>query len=145
MRLRNLRIAESDVENRNMVIDGIEEVERVIEDNYEDSLDREIGIEFNIGSRLGFAKEYLVVYCNPDYKNNPYVFLLRRSDEGRELSKDANLKDFEVLGDLETRQDVMKTIAIGFRNLPKFAFLGLPDMITARGMASDYDDSLNEK
>jgi hypothetical protein len=145
MRLRNLSITDAEVENRELVIDGVQEVERVIEDNYEETLNREIGIEFNIGSRLGFSKEYLVVYCNPDYKNNPYVFMLRRTEEGKELSKKASLDDFEVLGDLETRQDVLKSIAVGFKNLPKYAFLGLPDMVKARGMASDYDDLSLEK
>ena len=81
MRLRNLSITDAEVENRELVIDGVQEVERVIEDNYEETLNREIGIEFNIGSRLGFSKEYLVVYCNPDYKNNPYFRVADAEEE----------------------------------------------------------------
>ena len=51
MNLHNLRITDSDVDSKSMVKDGIYELGMIIEDNYKFVLDREIGIEFNIGSR----------------------------------------------------------------------------------------------
>ena len=49
--LHNHRITDSDVDSKSMVKDSIHELGMIIEDNYKFVLDREIGIEFNIGSR----------------------------------------------------------------------------------------------
>ena len=80
MNLRNFIIEDCEVDNKNLVIDGIKELELVINDNYDLIKKREIAIEFNIGSRLGEQNEYIIVYSNPEYKNNPYVFVLKRDD-----------------------------------------------------------------
>ena len=52
MKLRNLSIIEQEIDNKEMVIDGLKETGVVLENNYE-AIKSEVGIEFNIGSRLG--------------------------------------------------------------------------------------------
>lgn len=140
MKLKNLEIKDSNINNKKEVIDAIHELDNVISDNYLDSLDREIGIEFNIGSRLGEPKEYLVIYANPKYKNNPYIFVLKQIDSERELVNNTTLESFRDLEDIYIRQEVNKTIAVGFKNLPKHAFLSLAQIQTARDLAEEYDD-----
>lgn len=139
MRLRNLKISNIDIPNKDMVIDSIKELELLINDNYHQILDKEIGIEFNIGSKLGEPREYLVVYVNPNYVNNPYVFILRQTKEGKKLTNNTSLESFKHLADNLIRQEVNKSIAIGFRNLPHFAFLGIGQIQKAREFAEEYD------
>ena len=67
------------------------------------------------------------------------MFLLRKEGNERVLVENALLEEFEALADLDTRKEIIKTIVVGFQKLPKYAFLGLSDMINARGMALDYD------
>lgn len=139
MNLRNLKIFENNIQNKNDIIDGIIELDNVIMDNYQIIKEKEIGIEFNIGSRLGEPREYLVVYSNPDYKNNPYVFILKQTEEGRKLVKETDLFTFVDLADLDIRREINKTLVIGFNNLPKYAFLGKQQIEDARNLANDYD------
>ena len=139
MRLRNLKIQDLDIPNRIQIIDEIQELEQIIKDNYLNSCEREIAIEYNIGSRLGEPKEYLVVYVNPEYKNNPYVFILKQENNERFLVKETSLKTFEDVADPYVRQEVNKTIAIGFKRLPEHAFLSENQIQTARSYAYSFD------
>ncbi len=139
MNLRNLRITDRDVDSKSMVKDGIHELGIIIEDNYKFVLDKEIGIEFNIGFRLGEPREYLVVYANPDYKNNPYIFVLKQTEDGRQLVKETTLETFRELADMDIRKEINKTLVVGFRNLPQYAFLGMGQIEQAREYAEDFD------
>lgn len=140
MNLRNLKINDVLVNNKSLVIDGINELDIIIMDNYHDTIEREIGIEFNIGSRLGEPKEYLIVYVNPDYKNNPYIFILKNTENGKVLVKETTLESFQYLADLDMRKEINKALAVGFKNLPKFAFLSMNQINEARNFAEEYDD-----
>ncbi len=137
MRLRNLEITEEDVDNQDAIIDAIKELELIIEDNY-DTVSKEVAIEFNIGSRLGEPREYLVVYSNPEYINNPYVFVLRKN-ENPGLVRETSINSFADLADEYVRKEVNKTIYVGFKRLPQYAFLSMNEIKDAREMASDYD------
>ena len=123
-----------------MVMDGIRELDIIIHDNYANWCEKEIAIEFNIGSRLGEPKEYLIIYVNPEYKNNPYIFILKQTDYGKRLVKETTLESFQCLADLDTRREVNKTLAIAFKNLPKYAFLGINQVNSAREFAEEFDE-----
>ncbi len=143
MRLRNLFIQEEGVDEENVdaVRDGINELDVIISDNFADAMDREIGIEFNIGSRLGAPREYLIVYYNPDknYKNNPYVFVLQ-NQLNRALVDTTTFASFADLAELEIRRDVNHTLAMGFKRLPKVAsILSAGEINQARILAAEYD------
>ena len=140
MKLRNLKIIDAPVNNKNLVIDGINELNLIIMDNYNDTIEREIGIEFNIGSRLGEPREFLIVYANPNYKNNPYVFILKNTENGKVLVKETTLESFQSLADLDMRKEINKVLAVGFKNLPKYAFLSINQINEARNFAEEYDD-----
>ena len=65
--------------NKDMVLDGIAELNLVIVDNYAQLPREEIAIEFNIGSRLGETKKYLFIYNNTNIvKIHTVLFLKRR-------------------------------------------------------------------
>lgn len=140
MKLRNLIINDFPVNNKSLVIDGIKELDLIIMDNYNDTIEREIGIEFNIGSRLGEPREFLIVYANPNYKNNPYVFILKNTENGKVLVKETTLESFQSLADLDMRKEINKVLAVGFKNLPKYAFLSISQIDEARNFAEEYDD-----
>lgn len=136
MKLKNLVINGGKVENLNLIIDGINELAIVIDDNYDEIKEKEIGIEFNIGSRLGETKEYLVIYSNPTLKDKLYVFILKKNQQGsQELVSETTFESFQCLADLEDRRSVNKTIATGFKRLPQFAFLSIDQMKEAKRMA----------
>lgn len=139
MRLRNLVIKDREIENHDKIIDAIKELDIVISDNYR-KIKEEIGIEFNIGSRLGEPKEYLVIYVNPEYKNNPYIFVLKNFNDKKLLCRETTLLSFSDLSDDDIRREVNKAIYIGFKRLPEHAFLGIKDIQSARDMAKQTDD-----
>ncbi len=140
MKLRNLIIDNIiDIPNKDDIIDAIHELDIIINDNYNGLATEERAIEFNIGSRLGEVKEWLVIYSNPEYKNNPYVFILAQINGQRVLLDQTDLYSFAELRDPWTRKDVNKTIAIGFNNLPNHAFLGQSQIEDARNLANQYD------
>ncbi len=141
MFLRNLMIRDDiDLPSKEEIIDGINELALIIDDNYDETLKKEIALEFNIGSRLGIQKDYLVVYANPAYANNPYVFILSPDKDGtRRLHKETDLGVFKELSDLFARQDINKAISTGFARLPQYAFLSQQQICDARQLAMDYD------
>ena len=139
MRLKNLQIIETNITDKDKVIDAINELDIIISDNYDRTLEREISIEFNIHSRLGEPREYLVVYVNPKYKNNPYVFILTNNDNVRELVDIISLDVFRDLSDDYIRQEVNKTIATGFKRLPEYAFLSEEQINNAREYVKKYN------
>lgn len=141
MNIRNLIINDKNINNHEDIVDAIKELELVISDNYQ-NVKEEVGIEFNIGSRLGEPKEYLVVYVNPEYKNNPYVFVLKNFNENKLLCKETSISSFRDLADKDVRKEVNKAIYVGFKRLPKYAFLGIKDIQSARDMAKETDDLL---
>lgn len=141
MNIRNLIINDKNINNHEDIVDAIKELEIVISDNYQ-NVKEEVGIEFNIGSRLGEPKEYLVVYVNPEYKNNPYVFVLKNFNENKLLCKETSISSFRDLADKDVRKEVNKAIYVGFKRLPKYAFLGIKDIQSARDMAKETDDLL---
>ncbi len=141
MNIRNLIINDKNIDNHEEIVDAIRELEIVISNNYQ-NVKEEIGIEFNIGSRLGEPKEYLVVYVNPEYKNNPYVFVLKNFNENKLLCKETSISSFRDLADKDVRKEVNKAIYVGFKRLPKYAFLGIKDIQSARDMAKETDDLL---
>ena len=142
--LRNLQILKSiedfSESERLSIIDGINELRIIIEDNYKEILNKEIAIEFNIGSRLGEPREYLVVYANPEYKNNPYVFILKQKENQRELVSCTTLDSFKALADLDERKSINNVLTVGFENLPKHAFLSINQIEIARNFAEKYDE-----
>jgi len=142
LNLRNLKITDAEVKNRDMVLDGIKELGIVIEDNYDNWIKREIALEFNIGSRLGEPREYLVVYANPDFTKNPYVFILKQTDSGKCLVNETSLESFQDLADLDSRKEINKTLAVAFKNLPDHAFLGTLQIEGARKLAKEFDEML---
>ena len=141
MNIRNLIINDKNINNHEDIVDAIKELEIVISDNYQ-NVKEEVGIEFNIGSRLGEPKEYLVVYVNPEYKNNSYVFVLKNFNENKLLCKETSISSFRDLADKDVRKEVNKAIYVGFKRLPKYAFLGIKDIQSARDMAKETDDLL---
>lgn len=141
MKLRNLKIDDCDIENKELVEDSVRELDIIISDNYKLLGKKEVAIEFNIGSRLGEQTEHLVVYSNPDYVNNPYIFILKTDINTKErfLTDRTSLVSFQDLSDLYTRQNVHHTLVVGFKNLPKHAFLSQNQICEARKLALSHD------
>lgn len=140
-RLRNLKIYNAEVDNKDLIIDGINELDIIINDNYNDFLQKEICMEFNIGSMLEKSKEYLVVYANPNLKNNPYVFILKNTENGRIILKETTLNSFQSLSNLDKRKEINRKLHIGFENLPKHAFFSIEQIKDARNLAKEYDNT----
>lgn len=137
MRLRNLQIDEIQDENLATIKDGVLELGIIIDDNYQDVLSREIAIEFNIGSRLGEVREYLIVYNNPEYKNNPYVFVLDKYENA--LKDRVSTETFRALTDEYARKNINHTLGVGFKHLPDHWFLSEQEILCARDLAQEYD------
>ena len=141
MRIRNLQIDDVDYEDgfKREIIDSINDLSIIINDNYQNLTNEEIALEFNIGSRLGEPKEYLIVYNNPNGKNNPYVFLLVKENGQDVLTSHTDMHSFESLFDKETRREVNKVISVGFDRLPKHLFLSQSELYEARVMSRQHD------
>ncbi len=137
MKLKNLVIYDADIDEKDKILWAVSELNDVITDNYQMVMDKEIAIEFNIGSRLGEPREYLVVYSNPDYKHNPYVFIFKKDEQ--ELCKETTLTSFADLADDDIRKEVHKVLYTGFKMLPKHAFLSINQIEKARELALEVD------
>lgn len=136
MKLKNLIIKGGKVENLALIIDGINELAIAIDNNYDEIKEKEVGIIAYIGSRLGEAREYLVVYSNPTLKDKLYVFILKENQQGsQELVSETTFESFQCLADLDERKAVNKAIAAGFKKLPQAALLSVPQMAEAKRLA----------
>lgn len=139
MNIRNLTIFDSNLPNKDKIIDGIQELDLVISDNFNLLSDKETAIEFNIGSQVGSIKKYFVIYNNPSFKNNPYYYILEFDQNQQKLVKETSLDTFIDLEDKDTRRFFHHKIVTGFRNLPKHAFLSQHQIEHARELSNDYD------
>lgn len=143
MKLRNLIINDANVQNKDMVVDGIHELELIILNNYDLIKKREVAIEFNVGAKLGRQSEHIVVYSNPAYKNNPYVFILKKdANNNMDIYNKTDLTTFQSLSDLYVRKDVFHVLVKNLERVPAHLFLSQEQIKNARQKAKEYDISL---
>lgn len=136
MKLKNLVINGGKVENLDLIIDGINELSVTIDGNSDEIKEKEIGVKFYIGSRLGEAREYLVLYSNPILKDKLYVFILKQTSQNlQKLVSETSFESFQGLADLEERKSVNKAISTGLQMLPQIALLSMTEMEEAKRLA----------
>lgn len=140
MSLRNLEIVNTvNPLQKEAIEQCVNELESFITNNYNE-LNKEVAIEFNIGSKIQPYSMHLVIYNNPERKNNPYVFILAQLEEKRVLVNKAELAFFAGLTDYDNFRDLNITLRSGFKNLPKFAFLSEQEIKKARKLSKEYDE-----
>lgn len=141
MKIRNLEIIDSlGLEQKSPIENCLSELDGFIRNNYINVLEREIAIEFNLGSKIAPYDMHLVVYNNPERANNPYLFVLAKLEDKRILVNRAELAFFSGLLDYQTFKDFKISLRTGFENLPKFALLGEKELNVARRLSREYDE-----
>ena len=82
---------------------------------------KEIAIEYNFGSIMQRYEISLVIYNNPDRKNNPYVFMYINTDQYQRLIGKADIKLFSSFSNDKVFDYFMESLKVGFENIPKFS------------------------
>ena len=134
MKLLNMEISDADVPDKINVLDAIHELATIIKDNYESWNSQHVWLEFNIGTRIGQTRHFLVVFCDIALPYNPYVLHLSRDSQGQSLTTSASLDIFSNLADREIRRETNRGISVGFKRLPHYAFLSEQQIIQARNL-----------
>lgn len=122
-----------------MIKDRIEEIEKLISELYP-KFDKEIAVEYNFGSIMQPYEISLVVYNNPERDNNPYVFMYIDTEQYHVLIDRADLELFSSFTNNDRYADFKHSLTVGFRNIPKTAFLGEREIIKARQFAKEFDE-----
>lgn len=139
-RLRNLRINDDNPNGKEDILTALSELKTIIENNHKKFEDREIILEFNLGSRIGRQHQYLVIYSSPAYRNNPYIFILNPTECDAELHQVTNLSIFADLQNKFMQQTLRKAIFKRYQHLPKHRFLSEEQIFSAREFASNDDE-----
>ncbi len=124
MNIRNFIVYDNDFMTQQALIkERIRNTEQLINELYYE-YDHEIAVEYNSGSIMQQYEIPLVIYNNPEFDNNPYVFMYIDTDQYHILVDQADIKLFSSFAIDDRFADFKHTLEVGFHNIPKTFFLG---------------------
>ena len=140
MNIRNFIVYDNNsMEQQALIKRRIEDTENLINNLYP-QYDHEIAVEYNFGSIMQQYEISLVVYNNPEFNNNPYVFMYIDTDQYHILIDRADLELFSSFTNDNRFTDFKHSLEVGFSNIPKTFFLGERALVKARQFAKEFDE-----